>query len=92
MLKTFGMSEYKLVATSITHGEILYSDDGNEKVNKIEYRSIVGNLRLLCNKRPFICYVVSLCSRYMVDPSCLHLKAAKRILRYVCGIVNFGIH
>jgi len=28
----------------------------------------------------------------MVDPSCLHLKAKKKILRYVCGTINFGIH
>jgi len=28
----------------------------------------------------------------MDDPSCLHLKATKRILRYVHGIVDFCIH
>lgn len=65
---------------------------GAEKVNKTNYRSIVGSLMFLCNTRSDICYAVSLCSRYMADPSYLHLKAAKRILRYVCGTVNFGIH
>ena len=34
--KKFGMSEWKLVATPIEHGEILCLDDGAEKVNKTE--------------------------------------------------------
>jgi len=92
MLKTFGMSECKHVATLIAHGELLCSDDGDEKVNKIEYKSIMGSLRFLCNTRPNICYDVSLCTRYMANPSCLHLKETKRILRSVCGTVDFGIH
>jgi len=46
----------------------------------------------LTNTRPDIQYAVSLVLRYMVDPSELHLQAAKRILRYVKGIVDYGIH
>jgi len=80
------------LATPITHGEPLFLDDGTKKVNKIEYRRIMGSLMFLCNKKLDICYDVSLCSRYINDPSSLHLKVAKIILRYVHGIVDFGIH
>lgn len=36
--------------------------------------------------------VISLVSRYISDPSKDHLKAIKRIMRYVKGIIDFGIH
>jgi len=36
-------------------------------------------------------FIVSLISRYMECPTKSHLLAAKRVLRYVKGTVNFGI-
>ncbi|RVW99454.1 Retrovirus-related Pol polyprotein from transposon TNT 1-94 [Vitis vinifera] len=36
-------------------------------------------------------FVVSLISRYMENPSELHLQAAKRVLRYLKGTTEFGI-
>jgi len=63
-----------------------------KKVNKIEYRRTMGILMFLCNIRLDIYYIVSLCSRCMADLSFLHLKEVKRILRYVHGTIDFGIH
>jgi len=40
---------------------------------------------------PDIMYVVSLISRFMENPKATHLQAAKRILRYVQGIIGYGI-
>ena len=36
-------------------------------------------------------FVVSLISRYMENPIELHLQAAKRVLRYLQGTIEFGI-
>ena len=46
----------------------------------------------LINTRPYLLFSVSLVARYMSDPSIVHLKVMKRILRYLKGIVNYGIH
>lgn len=57
-----------------------------------DYRRIVRSLVFLTNTRQDIAYVVLLVSRYMNEPSQIHMKASKRILRYVKGILDFGIH
>lgn len=44
------------------------------------------------NTRPNIAHVVSLISKYMNEPSQIHLKATKKILRYVKGNLDFGNH
>ena len=41
--------------------------------------------------RPDMMFVVSLISRYMENPTELHLLAAKRVLRYLKGTTEFGI-
>jgi hypothetical protein len=46
----------------------------------------------LTHTRLDISFVVGLVARYMKKPHESHWKAAKRILRYVHGIVQFGIH
>ena len=41
--------------------------------------------------RPDMIYVVSLISKYMENPTKLHLQAAKRVLRYLKGTIGIGI-
>ena len=92
MLSKYGMMNCTGVHNHVAHGELLCKDDGAPKASVIEFRSIVGSLMFLCNTRPDIQFAVSLVSRYMNDPSILHLKAAKRILRYVKGTIGYGLH
>jgi hypothetical protein len=80
MLKKFDMVDSKPTLTPSSHGIVLCTNDGAEIVDEATYRSIVGSL------------TVSLVSRYMTEPYEIHMKAAKRILRYVRGTLNFGIH
>ncbi|KAK3040897.1 hypothetical protein RJ639_027892 [Escallonia herrerae] len=47
--------------------------------------SLVGSLRYLTCTRPDILFSVGLVSRFMEAPSSIHMKAAKRILRYLKG-------
>lgn len=41
--------------------------------------------------RPDIMFVVSLICRYMEQPTKTHLHAAKKILRYLKGTVDYGV-
>ncbi|PNX98724.1 retrotransposon-related protein [Trifolium pratense] len=41
--------------------------------------------------RPDLCYSVCLIARYMERPTEIHLAAAKRILRYLKGTINYGV-
>ena len=56
------------------------------------YHQLVGSLLYLTHTRPDLSFVVGLVARYMKTPHESHWKATKRILRYVCGTVQFGIH
>ena len=55
------------------------------------YKQIVGSLMLLTATRPDIMYFVSLISRYIENPTEMHLLATKRILRYLQGTRDFGL-
>lgn len=46
----------------------------------------------LTETHPDIMYAVCLISRYMSKPTLLHFQIAKRILSYLKGTENFGIH
>lgn len=41
--------------------------------------------------RPDLMFVVCLLSRYMANPTDLHMQAAKRVLRYLKGTVDMGV-
>ena len=55
------------------------------------YRSLIGWLMCLTATRPDIMLAVSLLLRYMHCASEIHFQAAKRILRYVKGTIDYGI-
>ena len=55
------------------------------------YKQIVGSLMYLTMTRPDIMYSMSLISRYMENPTEIHLLAAKRILRYLQETRDFGL-
>ena len=91
VLKWFGMDKSNSVHNPIVPGFKLVKDEGGVKVNKTYYKQIVGSLMYLTATRPDMMFVVSLISRYMENPTELHLQAAKRVLRYLKGITGFEI-
>ncbi|RDX81632.1 hypothetical protein CR513_37665, partial [Mucuna pruriens] len=52
-------------------------------IDKGRYQSLVGRLIYLSRTRPDIAYVVSVVSRFMHNPSEVHMKATFRIMRYL---------
>jgi hypothetical protein len=91
ILKRFGMEDCKSMTTPmITNLKKLNSSE-SEKVNRTIYKQLIGCLMYLKNTRPDICFVVNTLSEHMVDPREVHWIAAKHILRYLKGTIEFGL-
>ncbi|MCI47856.1 putative copia-type polyprotein, partial [Trifolium medium] len=71
------------VSTPMECGIKLSKHEEGEPVDPSLFKSLVGSLRYLTCTRPDILYAVGVVSRYMEHPTTTHLKAAKRILRYI---------
>eukprot|EP00253_Pinus_taeda_P025555 PITA_25555 len=91
ILKRFNMIECKATSTPLEQNVKLCSDDGTKEVNGTMYRQLVGSLNYLTTSRPNIAYSVSILSQFMAKPCESHWKAAKKVLRYLKGTLNFGI-
>ncbi|CAL8176432.1 unnamed protein product [Prunus armeniaca] len=79
------------VLNPIVLGCKLLRDEDGVKVDSTIYKQIMGSLMYLTTIRPDMKFVVSLISRYMSNPTELHMEAAKRILRYLRGTTDFGV-
>lgn len=71
--------------------EIINKDEGGSLVDPTNFKSIIGGLRYLVHTRPDLAYSVGVVSRFMEKPTVMHLNAAKRILRYVKGTMDYGL-
>lgn len=91
ILKKFKLGECREMSTPMNSKEKLCKEDGTEKIDQAYFRSLVGCLMYLTATRPDILNAVSILSRFMHCASEWHLKAAKRVLRYVKGTCDFGI-
>jgi len=89
LLKRFGMDSSKPMTTPISPSTKLVAEDGSESVSEKMYRGIIGSLLYLTASRPDIVFSVGLCARFQVSPKESHLKAAKRILRYLKHTPDF---
>ncbi|XP_075079667.1 secreted RxLR effector protein 161-like [Nicotiana tabacum] len=56
------------------------------------YRGIIGSLLHLTSSRPNTIFSVGLCAMFQSNPKKSHLKAAKRILRYLKGTQDLGLY
>jgi hypothetical protein len=91
ILKKFKMDSCNAVNTPVATGLKLSKEGEGKSVDSTMYKSLVGSLRYLTMTRPDILYGVGLVSRYMETPRESHWLAAKRILRYIKGTLNFGL-
>jgi hypothetical protein len=68
------------------------SDEDYEEADLHDYQSLSGSLTWLATgTRPDIAFAAGRISQHNVDPRIGHAKAAKRILRYLKGTINYGI-
>lgn len=69
----------------------LVPGDGEYLDNPTEYRSLVGSLQYLTWTRPEISFAVNQVCQHMQRPTTTHMTAAKRILSYVKGTIDYDI-
>ena len=91
ILARFGMGSCNAVNNPMVPGTKLSSQEKGEEIDSTEYKQLIGSLIYITTTRPDIMYAVSFLSRFMAAPKEGHLLAAKRILRYLKGTMNFGI-
>jgi len=91
VLKRFGMEECNAVMNPIVPGFKTDKIGEGNKIDETYYKQIVGSLMYITATRPDIMFGVSFISRFMASPTEVHLQAAKRLLRYLKGTINYGI-
>eukprot|EP00253_Pinus_taeda_P034392 PITA_34392 len=91
-LRSFHMEDCKPAPSPFLSGFKIPISCNSPKVDATLYRQLVGKLLYLTHTRPDLSFVVGLVAWFMQTPRQCHWKAAKRILRYVRGTVQFGIH
>jgi hypothetical protein len=62
-----------------------------ETVDPTIYRQLIASLMYLVNTRPDISFAVNSLSRFMVDPRRVQWIAAKHVLHYLRGTVEYGL-
>ena len=60
-------------------------------VDDMMYRQMIVSLMYLTNTRLDICFAVNTLSQFLMDPRHVHLIAAKHVLRYLKGTVDYGL-
>ena len=85
------MIDSKAMATPMASNLKLLSDTSSESVDATMYRQMIGSLMYLMNTRPDIFFVVNTLSQFLTDLIHVHLIAAKHILRYLRGTIDYGL-
>ena len=83
MLKKFGMDESKAISTSMGTNRSLDSDASGNMVDQKMYRSMIGSLLYVIALRMDVMFSVCMCARFQASSKESHLKATKKILRYL---------
>lgn len=91
ILEKFRMNECNPVSVPSDPNQVLCKFDKSEESN-FPYRQLVGSLLYLATAtRPDISFAIGHVSRYMENPTIVHERALKRILKYIAGTVSHGI-
>ncbi|KAK3006483.1 hypothetical protein RJ639_016084 [Escallonia herrerae] len=91
LLKRFNMGESKSMSTPMEPNLKLKKHEGKLLEEGRKFRQLVGSLIYLNITRLDIAYSVRVVSQFMDKPQISHLNAAKRILHYVKGTLEYGL-
>lgn len=90
-LALFDLQDCTPAATPMEVKQKLAVDMHAPAVDATHYKSLVGKLIQLCHTRFDSQYGTGKVSQFMARSQVPHLKAARRILRYIKGTWNYGI-
>jgi hypothetical protein len=91
ILKRFNMLECKSMNTPMETKLKILVDTSLELVDATLYRKIIESLMYMMNTMPDKCFTVNTLNQYLVEPKCVHLVAAKHVMRYLKGTLDFGL-
>ena len=91
MLDKFNKKNCNTINTPVAVDLKLTRGGEGKIIDPALFRSLIGSLRYHSITRPDIVYSVGLLSKYMEKPKESHWLAAKRILRYIKGTMDFGL-
>jgi hypothetical protein len=92
MLSRFGYNNSKPAPTPYDASLVLRKNL-RIMVDQMRYSQIIGSLMYLSSAmRPDIAYAVSKLSRFVSNPGSEHWRALERVMRYLVGTMNYGIH
>nr|GEX68647.1 putative RNA-directed DNA polymerase [Tanacetum cinerariifolium] len=91
VLERFGIWNCNSVKNPIVPGTVLTKEGKGKEVDATLYKQLVSSLMYLTVTRPDMMYVVCLISHFIAKPREEHMQAAKRVLRYLKGTLDFGL-
>ena len=91
ILKRFETMDCKDMTTPMASNLKLLSDVSLESVDATMYHQMIGSLMCLTNMRPYIFFVVNTLIQFLTYLRHVQLIAAKHILRYLKGTVDYGL-
>ena len=94
VLTRFGMGDCASAPTPMVAGTKLRKETilTASEDQRLLYQSMIGSLMYaMIETRPDIAFSVSVLSRFSQNPNETHMKAAKRVLRYLKGTKHLGI-
>jgi hypothetical protein len=91
ILKKFGMDKAKPIKMPMGTNGHPDLDLGGTSVDQKVYCFMIGSLLYLCASRPDIMLSVCMCAGFQAAPKDCHLRAVKRIMRYLVLIPNLGL-
>ena len=91
MLKKFGMNDAKAISIPMGTNDNLDSDASGNMVDQKLYQSMIESLLYVTTSRPDVMFSACMCARFQSSPRESHLKATKRILRYLKHTPNVGL-
>ena len=90
ILEKYQMMDCRPVQAPVAAGSCLEPHDGPEA--QFPYAQVVGSLMYLAmGTRPDLAFGVGLVSRFTSNPGDHHVKAVKRLLRYLRGTIDIGL-
>ncbi|XP_048501649.1 uncharacterized mitochondrial protein AtMg00810-like [Beta vulgaris subsp. vulgaris] len=91
IIERAGMSNCSPCPTPVDTKSKLSATTGTPYDDPTTYRSLAGALQYLTFTRPDISYAVQQICLHMHAPTHEHMRALKRIIRYIQGTLSFGL-
>jgi hypothetical protein len=91
MIKKFGLQYAKPMSIPMGTNNQLGIDDSGNMIDQKLYWSMIGSLLYVTTSRLDVMFSVCKCAIYQASPRESHLKATKRILRYLKDTHDVGL-